>query len=120
MADSRRPLDADDYRRTYVALMAMKLKVQLGEDRPLWEIIRDCHEEYVEDSRVTPDELVGDDAAAAEVTHGLIVLEMLMRGDLTIRDRPTAGVQTVCGVAGCPNLTTTALCLQHELEGGGS
>jgi hypothetical protein len=114
----RRPLDRDDYHRTYAALMALQLKVQRGEDRPLWEILRDLHEQHVDESRVLTDELVGDDAAAAEVAHGLIVLEMLMRGDFTIRDGPTRAPQTVCSVSGCPNLTTTSLCLQHELDLG--
>lgn len=114
-----RPLDRGDYERTYIAMSALKLKAMLGEDRPLWEIIRDMHVAYASgDSRVLPDDLVGDDAAAAEVQHGLIVLELLMRGDSTIRDSPPMAVKTVCSVADCPNLTTTALCLKHELELG--
>ena len=118
--DNRRPLDRDDYERTYAAMTALKLKAVLGEDRPLWEILHDLHQEYMSsrDRRVLPDDLIGDDAAAAEVQHGLIVLELLMRGDTTIADRPRRAVQTACSVPGCPRLTTTALCLEHELERG--
>jgi hypothetical protein len=67
---------------------------------------------------VQPDDLIGDDAAAAEVQHGLIVLELLMRGETMIHDRRTHAPHSRCSVRGCPNLTTTALCLQHELERG--
>lgn len=116
MDEPRRPLDRDDYQRTYAVMLALQSRAQHGEDRALWEILRELHEENVGDSRVTPDDLIGDDAAAAEVTHGLIVLEMLMRGEPTIRDRPLQAVPTVCSVPGCPNRTTTSLCLQHELE----
>jgi hypothetical protein len=115
----QRPIDKDDYERVYIVLMAMKLKAVLGEDRPLWEILRDIREENArDDSRLMPGDLVGDEAASVEVTHALIVMEQLMRGSGTVPAGPALASQTVCSVSGCPNLTTTALCLQHELEHG--
>lgn len=119
MNDDRpvRPLDRDDYERAYIVLSALKLKAVLGEDRPLWGILRDFHQDRAPGgSRVGPDDLVGDEAASAEVTHALIVLELLAGGTTMIHDRPTLASQTVCRVPGCPNTTTTALCWQHELD----
>lgn len=117
MSDERRPLDRNDYERVYAVLHALQLKAVHGEDRELWDILRDLHQENVGGGRVTPDDLIGDEAAAAEITHALIVMEMLMRGETTIRvGAGFSALQTVCAVPGCPNLTTTSLCLHHELE----
>jgi hypothetical protein len=118
MTEQLRPVDRDDYERAYIVLHALKLKAMLGEDRPLWEILHEIHAEGAGNARVTADDLVGDDAASAEVTQALVLLELLKRGHTSIPDRPAMAAQTVCGVPGCPNLTTTARCLQHELEDG--
>ncbi|MGS2615132.1 hypothetical protein ACVCAH_11495 [Micromonospora sp. LZ34] len=111
-----RPLDRDDYERLYAVLHALRSKAYADEDRPVWEILRDIHEEYLSPHHPVPlDDLVGDQAASREISHAMIVVERLMRGLTTISRRPTNGVAGVCATTGCPNLTFATYCWHCEL-----
>lgn len=118
MDDSRRPLDRDDYERTYAVLHALQMKALEGDVRPFWEILHELHEDKIQSRRVSSEEVIGDEPAAMEVTFALIVLEMLMQGREIRTDVNLGGpVLHQCSVEGCHELTATSRCLTHELAG---
>ncbi|MGY0466957.1 hypothetical protein ACW14Y_42860 (plasmid) [Kitasatospora sp. cg17-2] len=117
MPADERPIDRSDYQRIYAILHALQLKAMENDDRPLWEILRELHEDYLHaDAPVPLDDLVGDRASSRELQHALIVIERLMRGSSDVRAAPTVGAATVCAKPGCPNLTYASLCWHCELE----
>lgn len=118
--DERRPIDKSDYRRAYTTVSALWLHATgEGEDgRPVWEVLRDIHEDYGDGGLVQLDDLVGDAAANREVHHALILLELLARGETTMPNREIRAINTVCATPGCPNLTHLTYCLNCELEKG--
>ncbi|MEU1425261.1 hypothetical protein [Kitasatospora sp. NPDC005751] len=115
--EDERLIDRSDYQRIYAILHALQLKAVDKDERPLWEILREHHEDYLHsDSPVPLDDLVGDRPSSKELQHALIIVERLMRGSTTVRAKPTVGVATVCATPGCPELTYTSLCLSCELK----
>jgi len=115
----QRDLDRDDYERVYAVLMAMDYKLGETSDvrQPLWEYLRDLHEQYGVSTRISPDDLVGDEAAAAEVSFAKIVMEKLQRGETTTNlDRIPIAPTSTCAARGCDQRTATTYCLHHELE----
>lgn len=108
---AQRPLERPDYQRLHVVLLALQLKGVFGEDRPLWEILRDLHESSPP-AGLSLDEFVGDAGASAEVQRALIVAEALVHGTNTMPARAISAVSTICSTRGCPNTKHTVYCWQ--------
>jgi hypothetical protein len=112
-----RPIDQSDYERAYATIHALYLHATgEGEERAVWEILRDLHEGYLGGRIVPLDDLIGDSAANREAHHAMILLESLIRGDGTMPNRSIRSINSVCATPGCPHLTEWAYCLSCELE----
>ncbi|MFE2174417.1 hypothetical protein [Kitasatospora sp. NPDC059462] len=121
MAEDRRPINNSDFERIYAVLHALRAKAFEGdEDRPVWEILHELHEEYVEGRPVPLDDLIGDEGASREITHALIVLEVLKRGENMVPAGRPMAVERRCATPGCPNTTVAALCWHCEIRQDGN
>ncbi|GAA2228651.1 MULTISPECIES: hypothetical protein [Streptomyces] len=116
MTMEERPIGRHDYERIYALITAYDLKVNGGEDEPLWKLLRSLHEDYLADRPVPLDDLIGDRGVAREQRHARLVLEALMRGQTSVSIRDGDPPSTVCATPGCPNLTHATYCLNCELE----
>lgn len=117
-SDDLRPLDIDDYRRTYVVMLALRAKAIHGDERPMWEILHDLHEQYISNAEPHLEGLLGDDGPLREVTFGLVVLERLLQGrfDVPSSTGEQLGNQRQCAQPQCREMTSGRYCLHHELE----
>ncbi|MFF1872822.1 hypothetical protein [Kitasatospora herbaricolor] len=101
MDEAQRPIDSSDFERIYAVLQALRAKAFKGDDdRPVWEILHELHEDYVEGQPVPLEDLIGDEGASREITHALITLELLKLGKTMVPvERPMA-VESRCATGG--------------------